>query len=91
MKLRPQILHAPVALDPVAASAQKLEVVDMIGAALLPGDDVIDQAGSGILRLILNLRPSSGAQCSQTRSSWQVPTVTSLMPTDRISFNSFFQ
>ena len=48
----------------------------------------VSQAGSGILRPILNLRPSSALQCLQTRSSWQVPTVTSLMPSARMRFSS---
>ena len=48
----------------------------------------MSQAGSGILRPILSLRPSSTLQCLQTRSSWQVATVTSLMPAARLRFRS---
>ena len=48
----------------------------------------VSQAGSGILRPILNLRPSSALQCLQTRSSLQVPIVTSLMPSARMRFSS---
>lgn len=42
LQLHAQILHAPVALDPVAGTAQQLQVFDMIRPALAPADDVID-------------------------------------------------
>ena len=41
LELDPQVLHAAVALDPVARSAQQLQVVDMVGAAAGPRDDVV--------------------------------------------------
>ncbi len=42
MKFRSQILHAPVAFDAVAGRAEKLEVVNVVGPAFRPADDVVD-------------------------------------------------
>lgn len=38
---RHQVLLWPVALEPVAVTAQELEVVDVVGAAPRPWDDVV--------------------------------------------------
>ncbi len=42
LKLRSQVGHAPVALRPVAVTAQELEILEVIRAALCLGNDVID-------------------------------------------------
>ena len=41
LELRTQVCHAAVALDPVAVTAEKLEVVWSIGPAFQPCDDVV--------------------------------------------------
>ncbi len=37
-----EVLHAPISLDPIATSAEQLQVADVIRPASRSGDDVID-------------------------------------------------
>jgi len=43
-----QVLHAAVALDAVAGAAQQLQVLDVVGPAFAPGDDVVDLEVAGL-------------------------------------------
>ena len=65
-----QVLHAPVALDAVTGPAQELQILQVIGAALCSGDDVIDFQVS---RLEVGIAPGAvssldAVECLSVRS-----------------------